>query len=66
MRSLVLVGHLVQEGHMTRVPTLEVGVAGRESGGRREEEGSCPYLDLHLGLQVGPGDHRKAINLFHI
>ena len=40
----------------TRVPTLEVGVAGRGSGGRREEEGSCPYLDLHLDLQVGPVD----------
>ena len=39
----------------TRVPTLEVGVAGRGSGGRREE-GSCPYLDLHLDLQVGPVD----------
>ena len=35
---------------------LEVGVAGRGSGGRREEEGSCPYLDLHLDLQVGPVD----------
>ena len=34
---------------------LEVGVAGRGSGGRREE-GSCPYLDLHLDLQVGPVD----------
>ena len=39
----------------TRVP-LEVGVAGRVSGGKREEEGSCPYLDLHLDLQVGPVD----------
>ena len=25
-------------------------------GGRREEEDSCPYLDLHLDLQVGPVD----------
>ena len=39
----------------TRVP-LEVGVAGRASGGKREEEGSCPHLDLHLDLQVGPVD----------
>ena len=31
-------------------------MAGRGSGGRREEEGSCPYLDLHLDLQVGPVD----------
>ena len=27
-----------------------------ESGWRREEEGSCPYLDLHFDLQVGPVD----------
>ena len=51
----------------TCVP-LEVGVAGRGwgeergghgrkgSGGRREEEGSCPYLYLYLDLQVGPVD----------
>ena len=25
-------------------------------GGGEEEEGSCPYLDLHLDLQVGPVD----------
>ena len=31
-------------------------MAGRASGGKREEEGSCPYLDLHLDLQVGPVD----------
>ena len=42
--------------HAHTCPHLEVGVAGRESGGRREEEGSCPYLDLHLDLQVGPAD----------
>ena len=60
MRSLVLVGHLVQEGHVTRVPTLKVGVAGRESGGRREEEGSCPYLDLHIDLKVCPVDDEQC------
>ena len=27
-----------------------------ESGWRREEEGSCPYLDLHFDLQVSPVD----------
>ena len=31
-------------------------MAGRRSRGRREEEGSCPHLDLHLDLQVGPVD----------
>ena len=42
--------------HAHTCPHLEVGVAGRGSGWRREEEGSCPYLDLHLDLQVGPVD----------
>ena len=47
----------------TRVP-LEVGVAGRGSGGRREEEGSCPHLDLHLDLQVGPVDgEQRAVRV---
>ena len=39
----------------TRVPTWRW--AWQEGGGgRREEEGSCPHLDLHLDLQVGPVD----------
>ena len=27
--------------------------------GRREEEGSCPYFDFHLDLQVGPVDREQ-------
>ena len=46
--------HECMHAHMC--PHLEVGVAGRGSGGRREEEGNCPHLDLHLDLQVGPVD----------
>ena len=45
--------------HAHTCPQLEVGVAGRGSGGRREEEGSCPYLELHLDLKVGPVDGKQ-------
>ena len=50
----------------TRVPNLEVGVSKKGEWGRREEEGSCPYFDLHFDLKVGPIDNEQRAGGAHL